>query len=125
MKKYIQTRWRSFGYAFKGLATLVGTQPHARLHLVATALVVGCGIWCGITRQEWVDLVLVMGLVWVAEGMNTALEFLADRVSTEHHPLIGKAKDVAAASVLIAAMTALVVGIFIFGPYLGEKFGIS
>jgi diacylglycerol kinase len=59
-----------------------------------------------------------MGLVWSAEAFNTALEFLADAVSQEPHPLIGQAKDIAAGAVLMAALAAAIVGILLFRPYL-------
>mgnify|MGYP006267369755 FL=1 len=63
-------------------------------------------------------IILVIGLVWMAEALNTALEFLTDLVSPEYHPLAGKAKDVAAAGVLLAALTALITGVLIFGPHI-------
>lgn len=118
MGKYFRQRRRSFGYALKGIATLVRTQPHAQLHLLASVLVVGLGFYFGVERGEWLALLLAMGLVWVAEALNTALEFLTDRVSTEHHPLSGAAKDVAAGAVLLAALVAAVVGGVVFWPYL-------
>ena len=111
-------RLRSFKYAFKGLWTLLATQPNARIHGVATLLVVALGGWLGITRSEWLWVTLAIMAVWSAEAMNTAFEFLADAVHPAAHPLIGKAKDVAAAAVLIAALGAAVIGALVFGPYL-------
>ena len=125
MKNFLTGRIKSFGYAFKGIATLIGSQPNAQIHLVATLLVVGLGFWLDIQRGEWIAVLLAMALVWLAEGMNTALEFLTDLASPDFHPLAGKAKDVAAGAVLIAAIFAAAVGIIVFGPYLGEKLGIS
>jgi diacylglycerol kinase len=111
-------RWKSFGHAFRGLAFLLRTQPHARLHALATAVVVALGFWFDVPRGEWLALVLAMGLVWLAEAMNTALETLADAVHPEQHPLVGRAKDVAAAGALMSALAALVVGLLIFVPRL-------
>ena len=59
-----------------------------------------------------------MMAVWTAETLNTAIEFLADAVSSEHHPLIEKAKDVAAGAVLISAIGSAVIGTLIFFPYI-------
>lgn len=118
MGKYIRQRWASFGYAFKGIATLIRTQPHAKIHLLATALVVGTGLTLGLNRGEWIPLVICMGMVWMAEAMNTAIEFLTDLASPDFHPLAGKAKDVAAAAVLLAAICAAVVAGFVFWPHL-------
>jgi diacylglycerol kinase len=72
--------------------------------------------------MEWVALVICIVLVLALEAVNTALEYLTDLVSPEYHPLAGKAKDVAAAAVLIAAIGAVWVGILIFMPYLSALF---
>ncbi|MBO6754095.1 MULTISPECIES: diacylglycerol kinase family protein [Spongiibacter] len=111
-------RARSFRYAFSGLAELLRSQHNARVHLFASLLVVIVGLSLGVTRMEWCALLLAMMLVWIAEALNTALEFLCNLVSPDFHPLIKKSKDVAAASVLISAAGAVVIGILIFLPYL-------
>jgi diacylglycerol kinase (ATP) len=66
--------------------------------------------------MEWVAICMAMSLVWITEAFNTALEFLTDLCSPEYHPLAGKAKDVAAAAVLIAALFALATGLIVFIP---------
>jgi len=111
-------RLRSFAHAARGLGTLLGSQHNAWLHLAATLLVVAAGWGLGVTRSEWLALVLVVALVWSAEAFNTALEFLADAVAPEFHPLVGKAKDVAAGAVLICALAALLVAALVFVPHL-------
>lgn len=113
----LQKRIASFGYAFKGIVTLISTQANARIHFLATVLVLGAGFLLEITRMEWAAIALAMGLVWMAEGMNTAIEFLTDLTSPDHHPLAGKAKDVAAGAVLLAAIAAAVVACIVFLPY--------
>jgi diacylglycerol kinase (ATP) len=115
-------RLHSFRYALAGLRTLLLTQHNAWLHAAATAAVVATGLVLGLSRAEWCWLVLAMTLVWMAEALNTALEFLADAVTQEFHPLILQAKDVAAAAVLIAAIGALVIGLMVFGPHLWPRF---
>jgi diacylglycerol kinase len=111
-------RLRSFAYAARGLGTLLGSQHNAWIHLTATLLVVGAGCALGVARGEWLALVLAMTLVWSAEAFNTAVELLADAVTPEFHPLIEKAKDVAAGAVLICALGALVVAALVFVPHL-------
>ena len=111
-------RWKSFGHAFRGLGYLLCSQPHARLHALATVAVAGLGFALKISRGEGLALVLAVGLVWMAEAVNTALESLADAVHPDHHPLVGRAKDVAAAAVLVSAIAAAVVGLWIFIPRL-------
>lgn len=114
----LRQRINSFRYAFNGIWDLVQTQPNARIHLVACCMVIAAGLWLEVSRSEWVALVLCMALVVSLEAANTALEYLTDLVSPEHHPLAGKAKDAAAAAVLIAAFGSVVVGLLIFAPKL-------
>jgi diacylglycerol kinase len=113
-------RLRSFVYAARGLRTLLGSQHNAWLHVVATLLVVSLGFGLGIARLEWLALVVAVVSVWTAEAFNTALEFLSDAASAEFHPLIAKAKDVAAGAVLICALGALVIGLLVFVPHISQ-----
>ncbi len=97
---------------------MVRSQHNAWIHVVATVAVVIAGFVFHVTRWEWCALVLAFGLVWTAEALNTALEFLADEVSLEKRELIGKAKDAGAAGVLLAAMAAAVIGVIVFVPHI-------
>lgn len=114
----LRRRINSFRFAFRGLADLFRNQANARIHLVVAVVVALAGWWLGLSRLEWVAVVLSIALVISMEAMNTALEYLADRISPEHDPLVGKAKDAAAAAVLIAAFGAVTVGLIIFLPKL-------
>ena len=111
-------RLKSFQYALAGLWTLIKTQPNARIHLLATLVVVLAGGWIGLSGRDWLWITIAIVLVWAAEAFNTALELLADAVHPDHHPLIQRAKDVAAAAVLISAIGAAVMGAIIFLPRL-------
>ncbi|MCY3024420.1 MAG: diacylglycerol kinase family protein [Planctomycetota bacterium] len=111
-------RIRSFRHAFNGVFVMLKTQHNAWVHLLATIFVCGAGVYFRITRSEWCWLILAIMAVWTAEALNTALEFLADATNPASHPLVGKAKDVAAGAVLISAIGAIVIGILVFGPYL-------
>jgi len=110
-------RVRSFGYAFKGLGTMVASQQNAWIHAVATLVVVLAGLRFDLSIVEWCLVVLTITLVWAAEALNTALEFLTDLASPDYHPLAAKAKDIAAGGVLITAIGSVLIGILIFGPY--------
>jgi len=110
-------RWKSFSCAARGVVLLIRTQANARLHLVATVLVISAGLAFGVTRGEWCMLAAAIGIVWIAEAANTALEFLADRITREHDETIRNAKDLAAAAVLLAAITAAIIGILVLGPH--------
>ena len=93
---------------------LFRTQANVRIHLAIAVLAVLAGFWLGLSRLEWVAVVLCIALVPALEAVNTALEFLTDLVSPEIHPLAGKAKDVAAAAVLLAAIGGAAVGLIVF-----------
>lgn len=114
-------RLRSFRHAMAGLRTLLLTQHNARIHAVATVLVLAAGWSLGLSLAEWLWLVLAITLVWMAEAFNTALEFLADAVTLERHPLIGRAKDLAAAAVLISTIGSVIIGVLVFGPRLMQR----
>jgi len=111
-----------FKYAFAGICRLLATQRNAQVQLAAAVMVVGAGFYFGITQQEWITITLCIVLVLAAEGINTAVENLADALHPEQHPLIGKAKDVAAGAVLLIAIGAAIVGVIIFLPYLRASF---
>ena len=111
-------RARSFRHAFRGIETVIRTQHNAWIHLLATVGVVALGFFCGLNRLEWCAIVVAIALVWVTEAVNTAIEFLADEVTRERREGIGKAKDVGAGAVLLAAITSVVIGLIIFVPHL-------
>lgn len=104
---YLKQRLESIGYALKGFQVLISSQPNARLHAVATVAILVIASCLRFESWEWVSILLCIGMVWLGEALNTALELLADEVSLEQRPLIGKAKDVAAAGVLIASLASL------------------
>jgi diacylglycerol kinase len=108
--------FRSFGFAFNGLRHAVKTQLNFRLHLLSAVAVVALGVYTGLSSLEWVCISLCIGLVMVLELLNTALEIMVDLVSPDYHPKAGLIKDIAAAAVLMAAIVALVVALFIFVP---------
>ena len=108
----------SFKYAFKGLWILLKTQHSAWFHAASTVALIVVGFSFGLSQSEWCWLVLAMMAVWTAEAFNTSIEFLSDVVSPEYHPLIEKAKDVAAAAVLITVIGSVSIGVLTLGPYI-------
>lgn len=121
-ENYFQRRVRSFGYAFKGIATLFRSQAHAKIHLLATVLVIGAGFLLNVSLGEWALLTVAITMVWVAEGVNTAIEFVVDLASPERHELAGKAKDVAAGAVLLASFGAVAIALLVLGPKIWHLF---
>lgn len=104
-------RMRSFGHALSGLGHLLRTEHNAWVHAAATVAVVAIGLWLGLSAAEWRWILLAVALVWMAEAFNTSLETLCDVVSPERRPAIKRVKDIAAGAVLIAALTAVGIGL--------------
>lgn len=118
---FMGRRLQSFYFAGRGIVTLFETQFHAWIHLLGTFVVVTAGLYFEVSRLEWALLALATGSVWVAEGLNSAIEFAVDLASPEYHELAKKAKDVAAAAVLMAAFTAIAVAALVFLPRVLES----
>lgn len=110
-------RPRSFLHAWNGIRVALG-ERNFRFHLAALAAVVAVGALVGLDRVDWALVVLASGLVLAMEAMNTAVEHACDAFEPDHHPLVGAAKDAAAAAVLIASLFALVIGLLVFLPAL-------
>lgn len=115
----VAARLDSFRYAANGIAAMMRTQHNAWLHALATVVVCLVAAYLGISSAEWCCIVLAMVTVWTAEALNTALECLANAVAPSPHPLVKKAKDVAAGAVLLAAVGSAIIGVLILGPRLG------
>jgi diacylglycerol kinase len=105
---------RSFRCAFSGIGWALRTQRNLRIHAVATIAVVVLGFAEGISEWEWCAVLGCVSLVWAAELMNSALEVLCDRITTEQDEHIRRAKDAAAGAVLICAMISIVVAALVF-----------
>ncbi len=115
-RKPFKTTLYNFRYAFRGVGILFRDERNAWIHLTAALIVTLLGAFLGLSRIEWMIVVMVIAVVIAAEAFNSALERLCDRVSAEYHPLIGQAKDLAAGAVLITAIGAALVGLILFVP---------
>ncbi|MCH7587674.1 MAG: diacylglycerol kinase family protein [Chloroflexi bacterium] len=109
------------GYGLAGIWYVLRTQRNAWIHSLATLAAISLGIWLRLSRADWALLVIAIGIVWLAELMNTALEALIDLVSPEIHPLAKVAKDVSAGAVLLTSVSAFVLGLLIFLQPLRER----
>lgn len=109
-------RARSFKYAFNGIKLLITREHNAWIHCFAALCVLIAGIVLGLSRMEWVAVVIVIGAVLAAEAINSSIEALADLVSSDYNEAIKRTKDLAAGAVLLLAIAAAVVGLIIFVP---------
>lgn len=121
MTEFIKSRIASFRCAFHGWWYVIRTQKNAWMHALASVCVLILGLWLALPARDWAALVIVIGMVWSAEFLNTSIEAVVDLASPAHHPLAKVGKDVGAAAVLIAAGAAVLVGLLILGPPLWEK----
>ena len=114
----LKSRFRSFRFALNGIFILLKNEHNARIHLVAAFAAVAIAFILKINLIEWCLIVIVIGLVFIAELVNTSLETVADIADPEWNEKIRKAKDYSAAAVLISAIISVIVGGLIFIPRL-------
>ena len=115
MKYYVKL-FKSFGYAFQGVWTVVRKERNFRIHLTCIGYMLGFLLltdWFVVSRAEWALLLLACALVLSLEIVNTAVESTVDLATQERHPLAKRAKDAAAGAVLVAAFFAVLVGLVI------------
>ncbi|HAX71096.1 MAG TPA: diacylglycerol kinase family protein [Anaerolineales bacterium] len=121
MKAFLVSRIQSFRHAFRGWFYALRTQRNAWIHSAIATIVFILGIWLRLSPLDWAIIILTIAMVFAAEFMNTAIEAVVDLASPETHPLAKIAKDVGAASVLVAALAAILIGLLILGPPLWAK----
>jgi diacylglycerol kinase (ATP) len=121
MNRFLRTRAQAFRYAFAGWWFVIRTQRNAWIHAVVSVIVVVIGFWLHLPARDWAVIVSAITMVWMAEFLNTALEAVVDLASPQKHFLAKVGKDVGAAAVLIAAISAAVIGLLILGPLLLER----
>lgn len=111
-------RLLSFKYAFVGIKDAVKEEPNFKFHLLFALLVIAAGFYFNISREDWILVTIMIGLVLVGELTNTAIEAIVDSFTIAQHPKARYAKDIAAGAVLILSIVAVIGGIIIFLPYL-------
>lgn len=111
----IRSRFESFAHAFQGLGDMIRSEHNAWIHALATILALGLAWWLQIGRIGFVLIVMAIVIVWVAEAFNTVLEIIADLVVGERYSkTVKRAKDIAAAAVLIAVVGAALIAVLCF-----------
>lgn len=115
-ESFIVNRLKSVGYAFKGMLMLIRTESSIQIQVFIAIAVTIAGFYFNISRTEWMIQITMIGLVMSIEGINTAIEYLADFVHPEHHKKIGLIKDIAAGAVFIASIIAVIIAGIIYIP---------
>ncbi|MCU0488419.1 MAG: diacylglycerol kinase family protein [Anaerolineales bacterium] len=121
MGDFWKSRADSFRWAFEGWWYVLRTQRNAWIHALVSLMVIGLSAWLRLSRIEWAVILIAIAIVWTAEFANTALEAVVDLASPEQHYLAKIGKDVAAAAVLITAISSVLIGLLILGPPLLAK----
>ena len=109
-------RFKSVGFAFKGAIKLLTTEHSVMVQFSIAILLIVAGFYFDISQTEWLFQTLAIGLVLSIEGLNTAVEKVADFIHPEFHERIGFIKDIAAGAVFFAALTAISIGLIIYLP---------
>ncbi|MBC5836737.1 diacylglycerol kinase family protein [Flavobacterium muglaense] len=109
-------RLKSVTYAFKGAVKLITTEHSIMVQFSLGILLSITGFYFNITSTEWLFQTMAIGLVMSIEGLNTAVEKIADFIHPNYHERIGFIKDIAAGAVFFAAITAIIIGLIIYMP---------
>lgn len=115
-ESFLINRLKSIGFAFKGAVLLLKTEASIKVQLAVALIVTVAGFYFDISNYEWMIQVLAIGLVMSLEGVNTAIEEIANFIHPERHDKIGLIKDIAAGAVFIASVFASIVGLIIYLP---------
>lgn len=115
-------RARAFVYAWQGFKALIVYEHNARIHVVAAVCAVVAGFAFGISCLEWAAIAICIGMVIAAEALNSAVEALADRITSDYDPVIGRAKDLGACAVTVLALAAVATGCLVFVPHIISLF---
>jgi diacylglycerol kinase (ATP) len=115
-KTFFSGRFKSMGFALKGAVKLITTEHSVMVQFSIAVMMVIAGFYFDISHEEWMIQTLAIGLVLGIEGLNTAVEKVADFIHPEFHQKIGFIKDIAAGAVFFAAMTAIAIGCMIYIP---------
>lgn len=118
----IKRLFKSFTYAFRGLVKTFAEEQNLRIQIFIAFLVILLGWRLGINRIEWCIIILAIGIVILAEIINTAVEFITDVLKPRIDDYVKVIKDIMAAAVMTSSLVAVIVGLIIFVPYLWGLF---
>ncbi|MGS2764872.1 diacylglycerol kinase [Sinomicrobium sp. M5D2P9] len=116
MSSFFKNRVKSIRYATKGALLLFRTEASIQAQFAIACIVTAAGFYFKISTTEWILQILTIAVIMSIEGINTAIEKMADFVHPDHHHKIGIIKDIAAGAVFIAAVTAIIIGCIIYIP---------
>ncbi|MFB0909675.1 MAG: diacylglycerol kinase (ATP) [Flavobacterium sp.] len=113
---FVTGRLKSVNYAVQGAIKLITTEHSIMVQFSLGILVTIAGFYFDISATEWLFQTLAIGFVLSIEGLNTAVEKIADFIHPNYHERIGFIKDIAAGAVFFAGITAIIIGLIIYVP---------
>jgi diacylglycerol kinase len=124
ISEFLSKRKKSFSFALKGLKFLFSTQINAKIEIFATLIIVLIGILFELTRTEWLFVFLAIFIVMICETINTIVELICNRITTDFDKRIETIKDLSSGMVLISVIFSIITGLFIFIPKILQFIGI-
>lgn len=116
VRNFIINRLKAFKYAAKGFWILITTENSIIAQIIIALIMTVFGFVMHLSATEWMFQTLAIGLVLVAESLNTGIEKMADFVHPDYHEKIGFIKDISAGAAFFAAIIAIIIGLFIYIP---------
>ena len=116
----IKRLFKSFRYAVRGMMKTLREEQNLHIQSAAAIFVVIMGAYFGLTRIEWIALILVIGLVIIMEVVNSAIERVTDVLKPRLNTYVKEIKDIMAAAVMLASIIAVLVGLIVFIPYISN-----
>lgn len=123
--KVSHSRLASLRYAVAGLLHMLRYAKNIRIQAIATVIVIGFAMWLSVSVTDMAILILTVGVVWLAEFGNAAIEAAINITSPSYHPMARVGKDIAAGGVLLSVIMAVIIGLLILGPPLLNRVGWS
>jgi diacylglycerol kinase len=117
---YLKNRLKSMQHAANGIYLLLRNEPNARIHLICAILVICLSLFVGLSTIEWCLIALAIGMVFISEAFNSAIENLSDIVSPDYNEKIKVIKDLSAGGVLISAIAAVAIACLVLFPKIIE-----
>lgn len=120
MKRFIVGRIKSLYFAIKGMFLLLFSEDAIKTHTITALLLIAMGIYFGLTQVQWIVQILLIGLVFVAESLNTAIEKICDFVHPNYHQEIGFIKDISAGAVSFAVFVSTIGNVILYYRYVED-----
>lgn len=115
-ESFIKNRIKSVGFALRGALLLIRTEASIKVQVFIAIVMTAAGFYFEISNMEWTVQILTIAAIMGIEGLNTAVEKMADYIQPEFDKKIGTIKDVSAGAVMLVSIAATIIGFIIYLP---------